>query len=223
MNFSTTLFSADLVLVSLGLMLMVLLWAIRQVSWRRLPAHVVGVWMAGAVILTGMWLVKAGLQTGLSFHLLGAAIFTLLSGAPLALLLMALVLCFAAVAGQLEWASLGLNFCFTVLPAVAVVRGALTLAQRYLPSHLFVYVFVNAFMAGGLSLFVAALSGMLLLVWQGVYDWAHLLDNALPFYFLLSWSEAFTTGLVVSILVVYRPEWVRTFDDERYLGLSGPK
>jgi uncharacterized membrane protein len=34
---------------------------------------------------------------------------------------------------------------------------------------------------------------------------------------LLSWPEAFTTGLMLTLLVVYKPQWVSTFDDERYL------
>jgi uncharacterized membrane protein len=33
----------------------------------------------------------------------------------------------------------------------------------------------------------------------------------------LSWSEAFTTGLLTAVLVVYRPQWVATFDDARNL------
>ncbi len=34
---------------------------------------------------------------------------------------------------------------------------------------------------------------------------------------LLSFSEAFISNLVVTVLVVYRPAWVSTFDDRRYL------
>lgn len=220
MNFTDILFSAALLQTCNGAMLLVLGFAAVRVPWRLLPAGAVAAWSAACVMLAAMWLVQAGLQPGLSFHLLGAGIFTLLMGWELALLAMALVLAFVVVAGPLSWLALGVNFCFTVLPAVLLVAGALWLARRYLAAHLFVYVFVNAFLAGGVSLFVAAGCGMLLLLEQGVYDGAYLLDNALPFYFLLSWSEAFTSGLVVSIMVVYRPQWVRTFDDARYLGGS---
>lgn len=45
----------------------------------------------------------------------------------------------------------------------------------------------------------------------------YLFGDALSFYFLLSWSEAFTTGLMLAIFVVYKPHWVATFDDRRYL------
>jgi uncharacterized membrane protein len=42
----------------------------------------------------------------------------------------------------------------------------------------------------------------------------------LPFYFLMDWAEAFATGMMVTLMVVYRPEWVATFDDARYLGMK---
>jgi uncharacterized membrane protein len=58
---------------------------------------------------------------------------------------------------------------------------------------------------------------VLTLAMAGAYQSDFLLYEALPFYFLLSWSEAFTSGLLIAILVVYRPHWVASFDDARYL------
>jgi uncharacterized membrane protein len=33
----------------------------------------------------------------------------------------------------------------------------------------------------------------------------------------MGWSEAMLTGMAVSLMAVYRPAWVSTFDDARYL------
>jgi uncharacterized membrane protein len=33
----------------------------------------------------------------------------------------------------------------------------------------------------------------------------------------MAWSEAFATGMLITLMVVYRPAWVATFDDRRYL------
>jgi uncharacterized membrane protein len=33
----------------------------------------------------------------------------------------------------------------------------------------------------------------------------------------MAWAEAFTTGAALTLMVVYRPDWVATFDDARYL------
>jgi len=33
----------------------------------------------------------------------------------------------------------------------------------------------------------------------------------------MGWSEAFISGMLVTVMVVWRPQWVATFSDERYL------
>ena len=65
--------------------------------------------------------------------------------------------------------------------------------------------------------FCACLLGVSVLALADAYAPDYLFGDALSFYFLLSWSEAFTTGLMLAIFVVYKPHWVATFDDRRYL------
>ena len=43
------------------------------------------------------------------------------------------------------------------------------------------------------------------------------LDQYLLAFVPLMYPEAFLSGAMLSILVVYRPQWVATFDDSRYL------
>ena len=62
-----------------------------------------------------------------------------------------------------------------------------------------------------------SLLGVSVLALADAYRPDYLFGDALSFYFLLSWSEAFTTGLMLAIFVVYKPHWVATFDDRRYL------
>jgi len=38
-----------------------------------------------------------------------------------------------------------------------------------------------------------------------------------PFLIYLAFGEGTLTGMILTLLVVYRPEWVATFDDRRYL------
>jgi uncharacterized membrane protein len=33
----------------------------------------------------------------------------------------------------------------------------------------------------------------------------------------MAWAEAFLTGAAITLMVVYQPGWVATFDDRRYL------
>ncbi|MCD5363653.1 energy-coupling factor ABC transporter permease [Chromobacterium aquaticum] len=198
----------------------VLALAARRVAWRSLPPAAGNAWMGACVLALALWLLRGGLAPGLSFHLLGAGLFTLMMGPWLALLALSLPLLALALGGQVDAAALGVNWLTMVLPPVALSGAVLRLSQRALPSNLFVYVFVNGFLAGGAGMFAAGLSGLLALGLAGAYPWDQLLEETLPFYFLLSWSEAFTTGLLAAVLVVYRPAWMSTFDDGRYLGRS---
>lgn len=47
--------------------------------------------------------------------------------------------------------------------------------------------------------------------------WHDLSTTYLPFYLLMAWSEALTTGVIITLMVVYRPPWVATFDDKAYI------
>ncbi|POZ61496.1 energy-coupling factor ABC transporter permease [Chromobacterium alticapitis] len=217
MDLPASLFGSWFPWLADGLALAGLSLAAWRVSWRALDAAALNAWMGACVFDLMLCLLRAGLHPGLSFHLLGAALFALLMGPWLALLALAAVQIGLAAGGHADWQGLGLNWLLTALPAVALTGGALALARRFLPPHLFVYIFVNGFLAGGASLIGAALCGLLALGLAGAYPWDGLLAEALPYYFLLSWSEAFTTGLLLAVLVVYRPQWVATFDDGRYL------
>lgn len=217
MNFVASQFPAWVLWGANGLSVLLLLFAASRVPWRQLDGRAANAWLGACVVLLGFWLGRAGLEPGLSFHLLGGTVFTLLMGPALALLALAAVLLGLAAGGQLEWLALGLSFLLSLLPPVLLTSLLLRLAQRRFAANVFVYVFVNAFLCGAASLLLAAACGLTALVLAGAYPLEHVLENALPYYFLLAWSEAFTSGLVLAILVVYRPHWVVTFDDARYL------
>ena len=53
--------------------------------------------------------------------------------------------------------------------------------------------------------------------WQTLYTWQSLYDNYL-FYSVLIWfPEAMLNGMAITLLITYRPEWVKTFYDREYL------
>ncbi|UTH74512.1 energy-coupling factor ABC transporter permease [Chromobacterium sp. IIBBL 290-4] len=218
MDLSVSQFPAWLLWLANACAAACLLFCLCKVKWREQSVSALNAWMGACVLDLALWLLRAGLQPGLSFHLLGGALFVLMMGPWLALPALALVQIALALGGHAQWLSLGVNWLLSALPAVCVASVALRLAQRYLPRHFFIYIFVNGFLAGGASLFAAAVCGMLALGAAGDYEWDALLEQAVPYYFLLSWSEAFLTGLLLAVLTVYRPQWVATFDDASYLG-----
>ena len=116
-----------------------------------------------------------------------------------------------------QYAAFAPNLLIMGVVPVAVSWGIYRFVDRYLPNHLFIYVFLNAFFGAALAIAAVGLASTGFAAFSGVYPMHYLLAEYLPYYLLMAWAEAFTTGMVVTMMVVYKPEWVATFDDKRYL------
>jgi len=196
-------------------LLAVLMW--RKAAWTMLksPANL-NIFLGATVALLGLWLIDAGVRPGLSFHLLGATALTLMFRPWFAILSIALV-----IAGMTLH-----NGQFDAYPANLLLMGVLPvsaswaiyrLVDKRMPNHMFIYIFINCFFGAAIAIALVGVASTLFNAASGVYRLDYLLDNYLPFYMLMAWAEAFATGMIMTLLVVYRPEWVSTFDDKRYL------
>ncbi len=190
----------------------------RNAPWRRLaePAQL-NVWLGSIVILAMLWSIRAGVRPGLGFHLLGATACTLLFGPRLAVAAMLLVVATQVAAGAMALQTLSVNALVMGVFPVGVSQALLRLVERRLPPHLFVYIFGAAFFGAALTIASTGALASLLLTAGGAYGLDYLLQEYLPRFVLLAWAEAFTTGAVITLVVVYRPAWIGTFDDRRYL------
>lgn len=186
--------------------------------WRRLTegsfSHA---WLGTIVCLLLLWTLRTGIYPGLGLHLLGATACTLMFGPQLALIALALVATGATLAGSIQAWSLPINILLMGAVPVGVTVLASGAARRWLPSHFFVYIFANAFFGAALAMFVTGLAATALLSATGAYSLDFLRSDYLPWFLFLSWAEAFSTGAALTLLVVYRPQWVASFDDARYL------
>ena len=108
-----------------------------------------------------------------------------------------------------------------IVPAAATVQIH-QLVHARLPHNYFIYFFVTAFLGSALAYNLAGLARIALLAVSGSLEAAH----AGPEYFailpLMSFGEAFVNGMLMAMLVVYRPGWVMSFDDRLYLRKPGP-
>ncbi|NWG87545.1 MAG: energy-coupling factor ABC transporter permease [Hydrogenophilaceae bacterium] len=189
----------------------------RQAHWRMLSDRDnLNVFAGACVAVLGLWLIKAGIRPGLNFHLLGATALTLMFRPWFALLALALILAAVTLMNG-EYAAYPANLLIMAVLPVTVSWGIYRLVDRKLPNHLFIYVFLNGFFGSALAVSLVGLASTGFVALAGAYPLDYLLDNYLPFYLLMAWSEAFATGMLITILVVYKPEWVATFDDRRYL------
>jgi len=218
MNLPDKLLDPALHWLGWGLFAAVFLLALRRAPWGRLgDSAQSNVWLGTIVILTLLWSIKAGVLPGLDLHLLGAMTFTLEFGPWLAFVGLSLVLAGITVNGAAGWESFGLNALVMAGLPVLLAYGIYRFNQRRLSKNPFVFIFANGFFGSALTILATGVAASALLYLGGAYPLEKLLDDYLPYFLLLGFSEAWLTGMVVTILVVYRPQWISTFDDSIYL------
>ncbi|WP_035056860.1 energy-coupling factor ABC transporter permease [Andreprevotia chitinilytica] len=216
MNLNAAPFSLILLILCWVIAVAQLLYAGWRVPWATLKQEELTSWFGATIVILAGWQLKASIQPGLAYHLLGATALTLIAGRGRALLSMAAILAFDTAYDHAEWPAFGLSWLICTLP-VWITDALLRFARKRLPANYFVYIFVNAFAAGALGMWLVGIITCALLAASGTYSFDFLLEEQLPYYFLMGWPEAFTTGINLTLLVIYRPQWVATFDDNFYL------
>ncbi len=175
------------------------------------------VFLGAVVILLTIWGIKAGISPGLGFHHLGATIFTLMFGWPMAVIGLTITMLASILLQASDWASLGINGFVSIIIPITVSYGILRLSHKWLPDNFFIYIFICAFFGAGIAIAFSRLSAIALLSLINAYPNEQLIEESLQYLPLFMFPEAFVTGMLITIFVVYRPDWVTTFDDERYI------
>jgi uncharacterized membrane protein len=178
------------------------------------------VWWGAILVVTIAWMMRPELAAGLRLHFIGATVLVLMFGARLALLGIAIASALAAVVGPAAWHALPRDLLLGGALPVAVSTLVLRFVETRLPAHVFIYIFVAGFLAGGLATFAADAVVLFATPAPGALgvETGALAVIAL----LLAFAEATLTGMLVSIMVAYRPAWLASFDDRRYLGTRTP-
>lgn len=218
MNFPGGLFGDAWAFGAFAPLLAVWFWCLRTAPWRRLAdSGQLNVWLGTVVVLMLFWSMKAGVKPGLNLHLLGATAFTLMFGRQLAIVGLSAVMAAITVNGGAGWESYALNVLVTaVFPCVAA-DALLRIVERYLPPNFFCYIFCAAFFGAAIAMVSTGLLATLLLWVAGVYTADMLVSDYLPYVALLGFAEAWLNGAAITLMVVYYPRWVGSFDDRRYL------
>ncbi len=212
------LFSSGAHWLFAGIWCLALYLAVRLAPWSRLrdPSQL-NAFLGSVVALILLWHVRADVQAGISFHLLGMTALTLMFGWSLAVIASALVLAAVILNGHLGWNSFFVSTLVTGVIPVTLSQIWAVLICSLLPRNFFVFVLVNGFFTAG---FVGVAAGYLalgLLISTGAYSYAELGRTILPFFPLMFLPEAVVNGWVITMLVAFRPEWVGAFSDELYL------
>ncbi|MGB5451385.1 MAG: energy-coupling factor ABC transporter permease [Sedimenticolaceae bacterium] len=192
--------------------------ALRWADWRRLTDQAqLNVFLGAVVCVLMLWTLRTEVQPGFSWHLSGMVALTLMFGWSLAIIAGSLALFATTIVGLNDWSGLMPSaLVFIVLPAT-LTQVTLGLVRAYLPKHYFVYVFINAFLAGGLVAVLVAFTATGLLLAADAYSLNKLTDSYLLFLPLMFFPEAVLNGWLISIMVGFKPQWVGSFRDEEYL------
>ena len=219
MNFTALVLPQSLHLFGwLGLAFLGWRWLVSG-DWRRLaqPARL-NLFLGATVAVLALWQIRTGVKPGLTFHLYGISAMTLMFGFWRASFAGVLVLLANALFGRGNLVALGIDALLQVALPAAVSWGVFRLLERRLPNHFFIYVLGNGFFGAALAVAAVGLATTAVMALAGVYPLDYLLTQYTPYAALLiAWAEAFSTGMAITVMAVYRPAWLETFDDARYI------
>lgn len=164
-----------------------------------------------------LWMFRTGIYDGLNVHFLWLSALTLLLGFRWAIFSASIALLGVTLFGKESIDMLGVNFLLGILAPISLTYGIYSLTFHKLPRHIFTYIFLCAFIPGALTiaLKMLALSGYFYL--DGLYSWHIIEDNYLMISTLMLFPEAMFNGMTITLLIIYKPEWVYTFYDKLYL------
>lgn len=218
MDIPAGLLPGHYLLIAAVLYALLLVTALLTAPWAKIrDSEAQHVYFGATLVVLVLWLVHGGIQRGLDYHLLGVTGLTLLFDWQFALFAVSLVLAFTTWQGAAGWEAFGVNALVMGMVPIAFTRGLLYVCQRWLPHNYFIYVFVNAFLAGWLSILLAGLASGLVQQLAAAQPGDTLVNNFLMILPMLMFGEGFLNGAALSLVVAYRPTWVATFHDRWYL------
>ncbi|TNF98498.1 MAG: hypothetical protein EP297_07870 [Gammaproteobacteria bacterium] len=206
------------VFISYALWIALICVAMVLAPWHKIrDSQALNVYVGAIVVLFLIWGLKAEIRFGFNYHLVGATLLCLLFEWQFALMALAAIIAAHTINTGMAWSAYALNWLTLGLTPVLFTRIALYYCQRYLPHNFFIYIFLNAFFAAGIAVYLSgSLSGVLLYL-LGPWSAEHLFDQHMMTMLLLVFPEAALTGMMMTLFVVYKPHWVATFHDSWYL------
>ncbi|HCK82549.1 MAG TPA: energy-coupling factor ABC transporter permease [Candidatus Competibacter sp.] len=218
MNLTDSLLPADLLLFANFIWVLVLLQALRQAPWQAFLAqpNLQHVFLGASVALFLMWIFEAGIRPALGFHFLGVTVYTLMFGWSLGVIGVSLIAVGVTLTGG-DWSALAMNALLLGILPVSTSYGIYRLVHRYLPRHLFIYIFLCAFFNAMVAAGTVILTLVTLLVFAESYTFDRISNEYLPFVPLYLLPEGMLNGMVTTALIVLKPGWLKTYDDEIYL------
>ena len=169
--------------------------------------------LASLAVLPWVWALPSLRSMPLQLQLSGAGLVLLMLGWPLAVPVLAGVGLVAWLVSPMPWEqAVSLTVWQGLLPAtLAMALGAVL--RRHVADHPFIYILGRGFLGTVACLFAAAALRQAL---------GHTLPGTeaglgMVARWLMAWGDGFVTGMLCAIFVAFRPGWLATWSDRRYL------
>lgn len=199
----------ELTLLAVALAIALALRPWRMLAGGKLVTPVLGT----LALLPWVWALPFLHAMPIQPHWSGACLVQLMLGWPLAVPVLGAAALLAALLSPMDWAdALGIAVWQGIVPAsFALALGAAI--RRYLGTHPFIYLLGRAFIGAALCTFAAGALSLLA---------GHPMPRteggmSLVAHWMMAWGDAFVTGMLCSIFVAFKPEWLATWSDELYL------
>ncbi len=196
-----------------------LIFIVRRVPWsivlrERGIQHLL---FGSAVVLILLWQLRAGVTDYLTIYFLGITTLTLMFGWDLAVLVGSVVMLVLTLLGIESWQMLPINLVCSILIPAAVSIMVLRYVEAKLPKNFFIYMFLCAFAGAGIAVGVSGLSIALILWLDGIYSWYTIYHDYAQYLPLIMVPEGLINGIIMTGMMVFHPDWIRTFDAKAYI------
>ncbi len=170
-----------------------------------------------------LWMLNASIYSQLHVHFLGLVVLMQMFGWRLASIgvIFPVALFSLLVQRQVGWIA-----PYALFGAVLPLFISFLVYSRcfhLLPRNIFVYIFCAGFFNAALVLIGHMLFWAAWLWLTTDYLWAELVDRYLNLIPLLAFPEALLNGMAITLMVVYKPEWLYDFRDNQYWSTKNNK
>lgn len=200
--------------LSLVVVIVALAVALALRPWRQLRgAPIWHPWLACLVLLPWVWAAQRVMPGGVAVQLSGACLMVLMLGWPLAVLSLVPIAALGAWLGGIAWPQALDHLAWNGIVAATLALAIGLATRHWLPNHPFVFILGRGFIVTALAMMGAGTMAAYLTPPPESTE----LGSVLLGHWLMAWGEAFSTGMLVAIFVAFRPQWLASWSDDRYL------
>ena len=169
------------------------------------------------VALLVIWSIKADISEGVSIHFLGMTALTLVLGWDLAIVCASVALGILVLVSGGTWTNFAANGVITILLPVLITHIVAFWVDKKLPKNFFVYLFVCGFFCAGLTAVFIGAAVSATLWFSEIYPWIKIQQDIVTIIVLTIFPEGLLNGILLTAIMVFYPDWVRSFDAKIYI------